>query len=81
MGVMTFEARQLRVMRLWMGKYWVWDEEPLPTARWLQHFSMEPSAELVVSDDKFKGLPAGGLTFMARASLLFDNQLHSLANR
>jgi len=29
-------------------------------SRWLQHFSTESSVALVMSDDKFKGLPAGG---------------------
>ena len=48
---------------------------------WLQHFSMGSYAVLVRSDDKFKGLPAGGLTFMVCTSLLFDNQHYSLANR
>ena len=48
-------------------------------SRWLQHFLIESSAALVVRDDKFKGLPAGSLKVMVRASLLFDNQLHSLA--
>ena len=48
-------------------------------SRWLQHFSMEPPAALVVRGDKFKGLPAGGLTAMVRTFLLFDNQLHLLA--
>jgi hypothetical protein len=47
----------------------------------VQPFSMESSAALVVSDDKFKGLLAGGLTVMVCTFLLFDNQPHSLADR
>jgi len=31
-------------------------------SHWLQHFLMESSAALVVSDNKFKGLLAGGFT-------------------
>ena len=33
-------------------------------SRWVEHFSMERSAAVVVRDDKFKGLPATGFTFM-----------------
>ena len=33
-------------------------------SRWLEHFSMETPAAIVVRDDKFKGLPGTGFTFM-----------------
>ena len=33
-------------------------------SRWLEHFSMETPAAIVVRDDRFKGLPATGFTFM-----------------
>ena len=38
-------------------------------SRWVEHFSMETPAAIVVRDDKFKGLPATGFTFMV--SLFF----------
>ncbi|KAH8809671.1 beach-domain-containing protein [Flagelloscypha sp. PMI_526] len=34
-------------------------------SRWLDHFSMEPSATLIATQEKVKGLPATGLSFMA----------------
>ena len=33
-------------------------------SRWVEHFSMETPAAIVVRDHKFKGLPATGFTFM-----------------
>lgn len=33
-------------------------------SRWLDHFSMEPSATLVATQEKVRGVPATGLTFM-----------------
>ncbi|KAF8154493.1 hypothetical protein B0H34DRAFT_660452 [Crassisporium funariophilum] len=33
-------------------------------SRWVEHFSMEAPASVVVRDAKFKGLPATGFTFM-----------------
>ena len=33
-------------------------------SRWVEHFSMEAPAAIVVRDDKFKGLPATGFTFL-----------------
>ena len=33
-------------------------------SRWVEHFSMETPAAIVVRDDKFKGLPPSGFTFM-----------------
>lgn len=33
-------------------------------SRWVEHFSMEMPTPIVVRDDKFKGLPATGFTFM-----------------
>ena len=45
-------------------------------SRWVEHFSMETPAAIVVRDDKFKGLPATGLTFMVSSILsLFDSLL------
>ena len=38
-------------------------------SRWVEHFSMEAPAAIVVRDDKFKGLPATGFT--VRVSLIF----------
>lgn len=38
-------------------------------SRWIEHFSMETPAAIIVRDDKFKGLPATGFTFMV--SLIF----------
>ena len=41
-------------------------------SRWVEHFSMETPAAIVVRDDKFKGLPATGFTFMvSRILVLF----------
>lgn len=37
-------------------------------SRWVEHFSMETSAAIIVRDDKFKGLPATGFTFMVSLS-------------
>jgi len=33
-------------------------------SRWVEHFSMETPAAIVVRDDKFKGLPTTGFTYM-----------------
>ena len=43
-------------------------------SRWVEHLSMEAPAAIVVRDDKFRGLPATGFTFMVSLffSLLFD---------
>ena len=38
---------------------------------WVEHFSMETPAAVVVRDDKFKGLPPSGLTFMVSRTCLF----------
>jgi hypothetical protein len=35
-------------------------------SRWLEHFSMESHAALVLSEDNMKGLPVAGFTFMVR---------------
>lgn len=35
-------------------------------SRWLEHFSMESPAALLLTEDNVKGLPAGGFTFMVR---------------
>ena len=32
--------------------------------RWVEHFSIETPAAIVVRGDKFKGLPATGFTFV-----------------
>ena len=47
-------------------------------SRWVEHFSMEMPAAIVVRDDKFKGLPATGFTFMVSGfcSHLFDIQVN-----
>ena len=73
MGATTSEAR--RIFQMAVKGDETLDGEILDVirfgmkSRWLQHFSMESSAALVVSDDKFKGLPAGGLTVMVRTFL------------
>ena len=38
-------------------------------SHWVEHFSMQTPAAVVVRDHKFKGLPAMGFTFMV--SLIF----------
>lgn len=35
-------------------------------SRWLEHFSMESPAALIIEDEKSKGLPAAGFTLMVR---------------
>ena len=40
-------------------------------SRWVEHFSMETHAAVVVRDDKFKGLPPSGFTFMVSCTCLF----------
>ena len=40
-------------------------------SRWVEHFSMETPAAIVVRDDRFKGLPATGLTFMVSSISLY----------
>ena len=40
-------------------------------SRWVEHFSMETPAAVVVRDDKFKGLPPSGFTFMVSCTCIF----------
>ena len=40
-------------------------------SRWVEHFSMETHAAVVVRDDKFKGLPPSGFIFMVSCTCLF----------
>jgi hypothetical protein len=70
MGVTTSEARAIfqKVIR---------SDETLDTevldiirfgmkSRWLEHFSMESPAAILLSEDNMRGLPVAGLTFMVR---------------
>lgn len=52
-------------------------------ARWPEHFSMEPSAALIMVQETTRGLPATGFTFMVRHIniLLFSGRLfYSIAD-
>lgn len=52
-------------------------------ARWPEHFSMEPSAALIMVQETTRGLPATGFTFMVRhiSILLFSSRLfYSIAD-
>jgi hypothetical protein len=88
MGVTTSEARVIfqKVIR---------SDETLDTevldiirfgmkSRWLEHFSMESPAALLLSEDDMRGLPVAGFTFMVRVTyvegsshLIFGQRLGS----
>lgn len=45
-------------------------------SRWLEHFSMESPAALVLQEENVRGLPSSGFTFMVRFQRISDASIH-----